>query len=354
MKVAIIGAGLAGLACAHELERYGVNPVIYERSGHIGDQHPHVSAILEIIHRPKRDIIEYFRELGLDIRPLTALNNIIHHSPNKSMTLTGNLGYMFLRDRGPLDFKQQIYSKLKKTKVLFNEFGDYEDLRKSYDYVVIANGASDYTKELGVWKIWLETFVKGAVVLGNFDPTALTVWIDKNYCKNGYVYMTPFNDKKASIAMVASEVNEQETDVCWEMFLAAEDVRYPIVQEFKLNHSAGFVYPHRVGNIFFVGNAAGVVDPFLGFGQIGCLETGVMAARSISTGQDYEKLIAGIVEANLQLMEFRKSFNRLDNSGYDKLLSVIGLPGIRHAVYYSRLNAVKYGAYLMRLISNKN
>jgi len=36
MRVAIIGAGLAGLSCAHELERYGVSPVIFEKNSYIG------------------------------------------------------------------------------------------------------------------------------------------------------------------------------------------------------------------------------------------------------------------------------------------------------------------------------
>ncbi len=59
MKVAIIGAGLAGLSCAHELEKYGVRPVIYEKNSYIGEQISHVSAILEIINRPIKDVVKY-------------------------------------------------------------------------------------------------------------------------------------------------------------------------------------------------------------------------------------------------------------------------------------------------------
>ncbi|HBV95865.1 MAG TPA: hypothetical protein DEF36_02280 [Desulfotomaculum sp.] len=41
-RVAIIGAGAAGLSCAHELERLGCQPVIYEISR---------SDVVDYIHR---------------------------------------------------------------------------------------------------------------------------------------------------------------------------------------------------------------------------------------------------------------------------------------------------------------
>lgn len=46
MKIAIIGAGLAGLSCAIVLEKQGIIPDIFEKTGFIGDREPHVGADL--------------------------------------------------------------------------------------------------------------------------------------------------------------------------------------------------------------------------------------------------------------------------------------------------------------------
>jgi digeranylgeranylglycerophospholipid reductase len=62
MKVAIVGEGSAGLACAHELEKYGVRPVIYEKNSFIGEPYPHVTGLLNVTHWPIKDSIQYFKK----------------------------------------------------------------------------------------------------------------------------------------------------------------------------------------------------------------------------------------------------------------------------------------------------
>ena len=37
----------------------------------------------------------------------------------------------------------------------------------------------------------MSTYVRCATVFGDFDPTSMTVWLNKDYCKNGYAYLTP-------------------------------------------------------------------------------------------------------------------------------------------------------------------
>lgn len=352
MRVAIIGAGKAGLACAHELERYNIKPIIYERSGHIGEQWAHVIANMEIVDRPIKDTIAYLdNSFGIKLKPLNTLNNVVHIAPNKRTTITGNLGYFHKSDADKDSVVYQLYSQLKSTKVLFNEVGDYECLSKEYDYVVICTGNPNYTKELGCWQEWINAYVRGATVIGDFDSNTLIAWLNTEYCKNGYAYLTPFSEKKASLNLITTDVNEKEVDHYWQVFLARANIKYKILEEYKLKHNLGVAYPRIYKNIILAGNSAGGADPFLGFGMLNAIIMGVSAARTIAKGWDYEEQIKSVIQRNFELKKFREAFNKLDNKDYDNIISIIGMPVIKQLLYYSPLNITKVGSMAVRLIA---
>lgn len=350
MKVAIIGGGLSGLSCAHELERHGISPVIFHRNGYIGDQYSHISVLLEIQHRPIKDAIKYIKKnFDISITPVNTVNTLTHYSPNRKTVIKGNFGFFLKRGRDKDSLPMQLFSHLKTSKINFNTYGDIDPLAKEFDYVVVANGNTVFTNQLGCWYPTIKTCIRGAVLLGDFDPNNLIMWINKDYCKNGYAYLSPFNSKKASVILVVTDVNEKEIDHYWKAFLDYENINYTIVEEFKQAHDTGFAYPHKVDNIYFVGNAGGAIDPFLGFGQLNSIEMGVMAARSIANGDDYERLLKRVTKHNQQLYQMRKAFNTADNDTYDSLLASIGFPGIRHLLYNTRFDVVKNFARIYRL-----
>lgn len=350
MKIAIVGAGLAGLSCAHELERYGIKAVIYDRNGFIGEAFPHIGAALEIVMRPIKNPITYLiNDFGIALKPINAINSVIHHSPDNTTVIKGKLGYFLERSKQSNDIKVQIHSSLKLTTVLLNTNADYLKLSKENDYVVVATGLNKTPKELGLWMDWLNTWVKGAVVSGDFDPNAMVVWVNKHYCKNGYAYLTPFSNKRAALHLVVTDILQDEIEIYWQMFLANEHLRYPVTEEFIVEHNSGHVFPHKTGNLLFAGNAGGMMDSFLGFGVSSSIMSGVLAARSIIQHTDYEELLKPLIEKNLQLLEFRKAFNALDNRKLDIIIRSIGLPGIKHITYYTPLNIVKRGSQFLKL-----
>ncbi len=353
MKVAIIGGGVSGLSCAHELERYGVKPHIYEKNDFIGEAYPHVSAFLDLISRPIKDPIKYFnKKFNIKIKPLNEINTLTHFSPNKKTIINGNFGYLMKRGKEKDSLKNQIFSQLKKSKIIFNELADYEELSKAYDYVVVASGNANFTEELGCWYDWIVTYLKVGVVLGDFDPNTIVMWINKEYCKNGYAYLTPFSKKRASIVLVVTDVTEKQVDLYWDLFKDTENLDYDIIQEYKLKNKTGYVWPHNTNNIYFIGNAGGGTDPFLGFGQLNAVITGVKAARSIVKGKKYEKSIKDLIKYNTNMYQFRKAFNKATNSDYDKIITAIGLPLVKQSIYKSKFNVVKIGGNILK-IKNK-
>jgi len=138
VKVAIIGGGLSGLSCAHELERHGISPVIFHRNGYIGDQYSHISVLLEIQHRPIKDAIKYIKKnFDISITPVNTVNTLTHYSPNRKTVIKGNFGFFLKRGRDKDSLPMQLFSHLKTSKINFNTYGDIDPLAKEFDYVVV-------------------------------------------------------------------------------------------------------------------------------------------------------------------------------------------------------------------------
>lgn len=350
MKVAIIGAGLSGLCCAHELEQLNIEPVVYEKRSYVSQIYPHVSCILKAAHRPVRDSLRYFNNnMNISVTPLNTVNTIIHHSPKKTVIIKGRFGYFFKHLNDSDSFSNQVYSSLKSTHIKTSREGDFKKLAKQYDYVVAATGSSAAAEEVGCWQEWQQFYTKGAVILGNFDPNTLIIWLNKDYCKNGYAYLAPFSKKKASLVLVVTDVNERDTDQYWKTFIYRENIQYDIIEEFRFEHKSGYVYPLKYNNLLFVGNAAGGYEPFFGAGHVNAVTMGVCAARSIAKGTDYAMQIKDSIERNKKIKKCMNKFSRLDNNDYDKIVGATGLPGMKHLLYGFPVDTSKYGTYISQI-----
>lgn len=352
MKAAIIGGGLSGIVCALQLQRYGIMPHVFEKNKQVAEPYRHVGAALEIALRPIKDPLQYLNEkYNIYLKPSGLVNKVIHNGPAASSTITGNLGYFLTRGNHHNSLVNHLVKDFE-GKIFLNKKVDYKDLKNTYDVVVVATGHPAEAKELGFWNDIINMSIKGAVVDGNFDTDTFTVWINKDYCKSGYAYLTPFNNKEGCLVLAVNDIQPMEIEKYWKKFLETEKLNYKIKETFKRIHYSGFMYPHKFENLYFIGNAGGCLDPMFGFGAFSCVVTASEAAKSIAYGTDYESAIKNVIDFNSKMLEFRKAFNNLDNKEYNLLIKLLGLPGVNSLFYkWDKINVVKIGSYITKLLN---
>jgi digeranylgeranylglycerophospholipid reductase len=350
VKVAIIGAGITGLTCACELERLGVSPDIYEKHNYIGAEEPHVGAFLHVINRPFPDILKLAeKKYKIYLKPVNKIRKITHFSPNYKAVAEGKLGSLFLCGKDHENIKEQLYRNLKSSKIYMDKgVNNISRIAAEYDYVVVATGNPYFAKRLGLWEEWVNGWVKGAVVTGDFDPTEVIMWINKDFAKNGYAYLTPFNKKKGSIMLFVDDTNEKEINTYWKLFLKEANIQYPIVEEFQVKHFSGYAYPYQKDNILFIGMAAGAADPFLGFAFINGFMTAVMAAKAIVERKDYRKLIKPVSRQLESMFEIRKAFNDMDNLQLDNTVKFLSNPLINKLIYNTKINIIDFLSFFLK------
>jgi len=338
MKVAVIGAGLSGLACALTLERYGITPAVFEARAKSGELFPHVGGFLQLMNRPVHDqVLLLRRRFHLPVVPLAPLKRIDMHTPNVSKSVTGRLGYFIQRGQDENSL-ESIFAAHLRTPVFYNHHADWRTLARHYDYVVVADGQPTVPRILGCWQDLLQTRVRGAIVLGDFDPHTLIMWLNTRYARNTYAYLTPANNKRASLVLIVNDATRDEAEHNWKLFWEVEKFSYTILQEFSIEHTSGSVYPHQVGNILLTGNAGGFIEPFLGFGQLAALRSGVYAGRAIAEGRSYPRLVRDLHQEVLRNMAFRRILSTLTNEDYDRLVAAVTLPGIKQLIYNTNLD----------------
>ncbi|MFZ5644679.1 MAG: FAD-dependent oxidoreductase [Bacillota bacterium] len=354
MKIAIIGAGLAGLACAIECERLGIIPDVFERDESVGWPYSCIVHWLHVIHTGKGDLCDFLRKkLGLDIKPINKCDELIMKSPNKETTIKGNIGYIMRRGKHIDSVENQLFRSLERTPVHFNRPADYKELSKKYDYVVVATGKETAAKELGVWKEMAKVHLRGGLAYGAFKPTGTTIFFNKKYAGKGFARLGPINSTQAIVGMCQIGDNEYETDRHYKDFLEFEGLED---LEFSYKFSVpmwtdGRVNKYQIDNVLLAGRSAGLTERFLGTGAIEALMSGVFAARAMIKGKDYTNLVKPLQEHVENISAFRKPFESLNNEDLDRLISAIDTPGVKQLIYNTGLNFVDFFGPIQRQIN---
>lgn len=356
MKIAIMGAGLSGLACAVTLEKFGIQPTLFEKRSRVGDRFVNGEVMLSIFTRPVHDCIASLSEqYGIYLQPVSSIQKMTIISQNKRAVIEGHLGFVNIRGREEKSFEAQL-SRQVKSPIHFHSEETYEQLLTQYTHVVLATGDGGYSKKTRNFREDLTVSIKGATVEGDFDRYAVMTWIDYDLAPFGYGYLIPFSEKEANLVIAIPDIPANrgvQLEQLWEPYYTKvqADLKQtlPITDQFQITkYPMGLCKSARVGNTFYVGNCFGSMMPFMGFGQYPALLTGVYAAYDLCGMGHYEELTAPLRQSYEDSLVLRRAMEHVDNQDLDCIIHLLQGSLGEKLFHTNRLNPLKLASYLMR------
>lgn len=318
----------------------------------IGDGLDYSIALLRMFTPFNGNPQKYFeRNYGLDIVPIKSLKETIMIGPSREALVRGKLGYIFKKGKEPYSMENQIFRQVN-LPIIFDTHINFDDIKNDFDYVVWASGINKLSRRLDTWTSTFDTHIRIATVLGDFKTNSATMWLNREYARNGYAYLLPYSKKNATLTLIVNNISPDELNYYWKKFLAKENFQYKILETRDVEYSTGFVHPIQVNNIYFVGNAAGLTESCLGCGVINAIESGIIAGRCIAKNLNYAKLMKNTCDTIKATHELRKFLNSLENKDFDRLITFLRLPIVKQLVYNNPFYKSVYSACIIKYYNN--
>ena len=109
------------------------------------------------------------------------------------------------------------------------------------------------------------------------------------------------------------------------------------------------VDPVRFGNVYFTGIAGGFLDNFFGFGSLKAIFSGLLAGKCIANNLEYQDITKSIIKTIKKKREFRTAVDNFDNRDFDRILSIMSLPGIKQLIFNNPIFKVTQGTFIPKI-----
>jgi digeranylgeranylglycerophospholipid reductase len=348
--VLVVGAGPAGSVAALYSSKHGLNTVLIERNNKIGAHaNTRIDSSLDF------GLTKIIKEMNLKTENLVYKSK--WHSPSgRSFTLHSTTGeYYFKRGPDPDSFECSTVKKAIKNGCMLLEGVIVEEINKDgkrFDEVKLVKGAEKMIIKpdiiiaadggISLFHRYVDKqFINGnCVAYGvtgkNFvQPDTSEIYFDAELAPGGYFYIVTCLSGISSAGIVFdSNKMKQSAGRYFDAFLSKNPPIANMIKSstnkfdgeghlFKLNQ-------HTKDNLLLVGDAAGLVDPLMGYGMMPAIVSGYYAGKysteAIKKGdyavlKKYEWVVRERFNPRMSYV-FRRIFQSMDNKDFDLLIKM--------------------------------
>ena len=80
------------------------------------------------------------------------------------------------------------------------------------------------------------------------------------------------------------------------------------------------------------------------------MASGTLAARAIISGDDYDSMVKPLQQHVENISSYRNVINKFNNDDFDKLISVLNIPGVKQMLYNTGISFTDmFGSLLKRV-----
>jgi flavin-dependent dehydrogenase len=337
--ILIIGAGPAGLSAALILSNEGFSTIILEKNK---KSQPNNS---------KYDITEgtqIHKILDeLDVKPKKISSISEWNSPNYRYILDSKIeDFYFKRGSEEDSLENLLIEKLNKNFISVNFNSKVNSIRKKEKnvievvvdkdnkkikvkpkYIIVADGSdSNFRRKMNLKSDKFAIFNGLGVLIETEKKDIIPharIFFNQNIAPGGYIYSGSV-DKDTFFCITSDSLLNKKilSKQHLEFFIKREIKEKYIIKNYFSGIGISGIQKVNFGNVIFIGGAALLNDPFLGYGLNYAIESAFFAAKSIENNnlEIYTKYIDKIQHMFKDLFFAREIWREADNDFFDKLI----------------------------------